>query len=308
MKFISILIIPLFFLFSCTEDQSLDPELNKSLTLISPNGGEVFYSYDNSMQIKWTHSNVDKINILYSIDYLGIWTLNHDSINASYEFGEFSVPNIIADSIRLRIVATEDNSIFDDSDGFFSIKEDVLNYFPLNIGDVKIFKRKQQEDHLDFEPIDFIVKQTVVAEEFLDNQKYFHISEDIIDLKTSAKSNRNIYFRVDTISKIVYWHSLNPDGIFIHLGLLHNEVFEIGAEHYTTLKEQNSIQLFHENFERKSFFRGDIYGYSGHRIELLDGIGVYVYSYSADYGFSVGDTLTGAVVNGKVYGDTTWVH
>lgn len=320
MKFVLILILPLIILSSCTNEKSVDPETVKAddpyilskVKILTPKAGDTLIGWDIDT-ISWSYKEiVETIDLHYSIDEGNSW--KQIVSNAEIPSGKFSwlVPNINTQGCKIMLTVNAGlNTRVIESEGTFSIQQrqaeaDVLNYFPLSIGDMKIFKRMQKKD-FQLEPEELSVKQSVVGEEVFDTQNFFHFKEDIINRETSEESIRNIYFRVDTSTNIVYQHSLYPEGIYVHLGLLPNEVFEIGTEHYTTLKEQNSFQIFNESFERKVFFRGDIYGYSGHSIELLDGIGVFAYSYSADYGFSVRDTLMGAVLNGIVYGDTTWV-
>jgi len=112
--------------FSCSEKTNIEPDENSNITILSPNGGEVFSSNDSNFQVIWSQKSIEKIDILYSIDYLNNWTVIVESIDANLKEYLCKIPSIIADSVRLRIRDTKNINVFDDSDGFFLLKKMTL--------------------------------------------------------------------------------------------------------------------------------------------------------------------------------------
>jgi len=112
----------------------------KSLSLVSPNGGEV-YIVDSTYNIAWTDSCVGNVSLEYSINGGADW----DTIVSTTPSGEsysWLVPDIFTASAicLVRICDADDGISCDTSDTFFFI----LNYVPgdasdddvVNIGDV----------------------------------------------------------------------------------------------------------------------------------------------------------------------------
>jgi len=404
-----------FVLLTYCVDEVVEPETKSPLTLVSPNGGEIYYLKSLHIPVEWTQTNIENIDILYSIDYLENWEYLVSKIDAGVGSRQCEIPNIIADSIRIRIKDSNNEQIYDDSDGFFSIKENddpysigkakiltpcagevltgmekyvitwsngdrmsnislhyslddgmnwnevivdakissgkyewivpnqsskmvrikltafavpypitivseglfsikavdrdknTLAYFPLNIGDIKIFSR-EISDPFEVEKKLFKTEQVIIKDTLIDSEKYFVVESETINLNTSEKTKGFGFVRVDSLSKNVYQYYSNSDSeqLILNLELIPNEIYEIDSEHYVVLLNQERIITFGMEINSKTFQRKDIYGYTGHTFQLLENIGIYVDSYSAE-GYSRKDNMIGAVIDGVVYGDTTRV-
>jgi len=153
----------------------------------------------------------------------------------------------------------------------------------------------------------YIVKQVVQKDTVMNNNKYFSIESESINIQTNTISKGVNFSRVDAASKNVYQYFSNTERVILNLGLLPNEVYEIDSEDYVTLTQQDTILIFDRFIGEKIFSRRDIYGYTSHDFQLLESIGVYIDFYSAE-GNYIKDILKGAVIDGVVYGDTTTVQ
>jgi len=97
--------------------------LTPSITVLAPNGGEKFYS-GNDTTITWTSSNLTgTVAIHYSKDNFvsDVHAITTDTPND----GSFLWQGIPADystTVRVRVMSTYDNAIFDKSNGNFEIK------------------------------------------------------------------------------------------------------------------------------------------------------------------------------------------
>ena len=103
----------------------------------------------------------------------------------------------------------------------------------------------------------------------------------------------------------MFYEYLNAEKLILNLELLPNEIYEIDSEYYVTLTQQDTVLIFDRFIGRKVFSRRDIYGYTSHDFQLLENIGNYLDFYSAEGNYTK-DILKGAVIDGIVYGDTTF--
>lgn len=117
------LLKPVAALYSCASDH-LD-EFNdhlpeKSLQLLSPNGGEVFTDVE-SITIHWKAQNIHNINICISFDNGLIW--NTAATNISANISNYSLPlsGINSGRCRVKIQNTSDTFIEDTSEAPFTI-------------------------------------------------------------------------------------------------------------------------------------------------------------------------------------------
>ena len=109
-------------LYGCDIEKPKKPE-KKSITIISPNGGEVWEA-GNTYEIKWVSSKeVDKVDI-----YLYKSGSQYGSALAwaiSSPLGKYSYPLTTSpptgDEWQIRIVDSDNSSVFDESDNYFSI-------------------------------------------------------------------------------------------------------------------------------------------------------------------------------------------
>ena len=91
----------------------------KLATIVSPNGGES-YAVSSTQNLIWNVNQIgDQILLQYSIDYGGSWI----DIATVGNTGSYSwiIPSTLSNTCLVKITSVEDPSIFDTSDGVFSI-------------------------------------------------------------------------------------------------------------------------------------------------------------------------------------------
>jgi len=93
--------------------------VNKSLNLISPNGGENFL-INSSQNILWTSNLVNKIVIEFSSNAGNTWNII-DTTDADSGFYSWTIPNTPTSSALIRIYDLEDSLLSDTSSDTFSI-------------------------------------------------------------------------------------------------------------------------------------------------------------------------------------------
>lgn len=94
--------------------------LNTSLNLTSPNGGESLIAGDTA-SINWKYTSIPNIKVEFSSNNGTDWSTISSSYSASSCSISWLVPNITTSSAKIRIVAVSDNSITDESDATFKI-------------------------------------------------------------------------------------------------------------------------------------------------------------------------------------------
>jgi photosystem II stability/assembly factor-like uncharacterized protein len=90
------------------------------INLTSPNGGEVIKS-GTDFPITWTSSFIQSIDIAYSIDNGNRWQTIADNVSASSGTFNWSVPEIITGSLKVRIRNSNDSLNLDISDNNASV-------------------------------------------------------------------------------------------------------------------------------------------------------------------------------------------
>jgi len=90
------------------------------IDLISPNGGEILTA-GSTYFIEWTSQNVIDIKIEYSTDNGNNWIAIVDSFSSTGIY-EWIIPNTLTTEGRVRISDATDPSVFDISDGSFTIQ------------------------------------------------------------------------------------------------------------------------------------------------------------------------------------------
>ena len=101
---------------------SAQDHATKSITVISPNGGEQVYPIDESFFIEWEVVNVDYVTLYLSSDNGSNWSVIIDSLDGSDNlFIWYDLPTINSDSCLVKVADREYPNIFDISDNNFSI-------------------------------------------------------------------------------------------------------------------------------------------------------------------------------------------
>jgi hypothetical protein len=98
-----------------------DSFIISSLTVVSPNGGEVFNA-GSTQQISWTSNNVSFVKLEYSIDNGLSWTTIVNSFAAGTGSYTWSIPNAPTNEGLIRISDASYPNVRDLSDNVFSIR------------------------------------------------------------------------------------------------------------------------------------------------------------------------------------------
>ncbi|MBE0645856.1 MAG: T9SS type A sorting domain-containing protein [Bacteroidetes bacterium] len=94
--------------------------LRPEVTLTVPNGGEE-WQVATTHDVHWTSIAVDRINLAYSTNNGRTWRPIESAVNARLGGYSWRVPITASDSCLLRIVSSDDVSVFDRSDAGFRI-------------------------------------------------------------------------------------------------------------------------------------------------------------------------------------------
>jgi len=248
---------------------------------------DLHYSLDNG--VNWSEIIVDKIIPSGNYDWL--------------------VPNKNAEKAKIRLTAHAANISREiESDGSFRIlgrqrDSNALAYFPMKVGDIRIYNREIYMMNGSEERFE-IVKKTVIKDTVINNKLYFKVYA-----QSTKNGNGDTFIRVDSLSKNVYmfYKNLNAEKLILNLELLPNEIYEIDSEFSVTLAAQDTILVFDRYINSKVFSRRDIYGYTRHDFQLVENIGTYMDLYATEGDYTK-DILKGAVIDGVVYGDTTFTN
>lgn len=127
-SFLLLVITVILVISNCSKDENPIIPGNPELTLIYPVGGESIIA-DTTVIVKWLSTNVDFISIYLSTNSGIDWTEIINSVSAESGEWNWTTPNLISDSCKIKIVSKSDLSINDESDSSFSIVID----FNLNL-------------------------------------------------------------------------------------------------------------------------------------------------------------------------------
>ena len=95
----------------------------EAVRLLRPNGGETFHA-DSSELIQWQKfypPRCDSLSLFYSIDNGSNYTMITHGISGNDTSYLWTVPNIISDSCKIKIIAYGPGWQYDESDGVFTI-------------------------------------------------------------------------------------------------------------------------------------------------------------------------------------------
>ena len=112
---------------SLINDESFAPfsivsQLQKSILVNSPNGGETWYIGSNQ-QIKWTSTGVSAIKIDYSTNGGSSWSIIANNINATIGSYNWVIPNTASLSCKVRLTDVNSPSVYDISNSNFVIAQ-----------------------------------------------------------------------------------------------------------------------------------------------------------------------------------------
>lgn len=184
----------------------------------------------------------------------------------------------------------------------------ILAYFPLNIGDIKYYNRIENKGWIEISYSQFV--NICISDTTLENGLTYYKNEIQFFYSDSTQNMVGIsYYKIDTSTQIIYEYirHKNKEEVFLPLNLKVGESFSLSDEENIILSNFDTISVFNKQMGRKVFERRDIYGYTYHRYELLENIGLYNHLYRGDIIGSMEDSLRGATIFGTVIGDTTFI-
>ncbi|MCX8057607.1 MAG: FG-GAP-like repeat-containing protein [Ignavibacteria bacterium] len=145
-----------------------------SISVVSPNGGEVWYVNQNKF-IKWTSSGVNNIKIELSTNDGSSWNLIASNFSASNGEYLWTVSGSPSTQCRIKITSIENPNVFDISDGVFTIKNQLCVSFNVNqnwnIVAVPVFRTNMTKNEL---------FPTSVSNAYGFNQMYGYYSADTL--------------------------------------------------------------------------------------------------------------------------------
>lgn len=97
------------------------------LDLLSPNGGEQFFSGINTT-ITWNAQAVGVVTLEYSVNNGASWQLIESGIQASAGSYVWSVPNLLSSNTKVRIRDESNANLIDQSASFFSINQPSISF------------------------------------------------------------------------------------------------------------------------------------------------------------------------------------
>lgn len=99
---------------------SMDQNIPPTLTLTSPNGGEVWYS-GSAQTILWNSTNISSVALDYSTDNGSSWNNISPATQASLGSFSWAVPNVSGNQMLVRIIDIASGVLMDTSDAVFEI-------------------------------------------------------------------------------------------------------------------------------------------------------------------------------------------
>lgn len=125
--------------------------ITRTLQLTSPNGGEIWYR-GQTRQIRWTSTNVNNVKIELSTNNGSSWIIIKSSIPAAAGLYEWQVGDFPSEQCRIKISSVEEPSLFDISDGTFSIRSQLCVNFSVqenwNLVSVPVLKSNMSRTEL----------------------------------------------------------------------------------------------------------------------------------------------------------------
>jgi len=101
----------------------LEPNLNdKELSILSPDGGEVYIA-DSDSVITWASMNISDLKIEYTTDNGENWIEITSSTSASAGTYSWSVPDLTSYQCKVRLTDVTDVNVYDKSDDVFAIAD-----------------------------------------------------------------------------------------------------------------------------------------------------------------------------------------
>jgi hypothetical protein len=286
-------------------DTNFSVVIDASLNLLTPNGGEVWESL-TEYPITWKSENVDNIVIDYTSDNGNNWQIV-DTVSTLLNEYTWKTHYQPSENYKVRIRSFEHSFIEDESENSFAIVvspriTESMDYYPLEVGNkwfyFTIVKNSFNET----------IDTTYSIVEVIDTLKIDGLKK--YKLKEVNGLGDSIYYDhyVDELTGIVHRsnHRLEASDIFV----------DLSAAPGDTIYYQNSwifVELLLVLFEvernvldqptsEKGFDL--VYFYEGWRAYFAKYLGINYYKHSTDF-FTIEKFLTGCIIDGVVYGDTT---
>lgn len=113
---------------AATNSKCVLPKSEKFVSLLSPLGG-MDYKSNRQINVRWTHSNLDMVNIFLSSDNGVNWIKqNSEPIRADDSIFKFVLPNVVTTTALVRIEDSNEPTIYDESLLNFTINVQSINF------------------------------------------------------------------------------------------------------------------------------------------------------------------------------------
>lgn len=197
--------------------------LYKGIKIIAPNENVNFLLSNKTYKIKWLKNDtIRNVNLSYSIDNGKTWQTIANNISDSTYL--WLVPDIVTDSLFIRVSKSTNNLIFDQTNRLSIVKKDedfgLMLYYPLN-------GNSDNEISNNYHGISYNLTDTIDISGFIKSSKYFDSDEDSL-----VVSSNNL--RTGNEGTILMWIKANNYNI--------NESFMIVAN-----RKGTNIQMFYLN-------------------------------------------------------------
>ena len=283
---------------------------------VSNNKGEAF---------SWTRTYESDTQFFITIDstqsgvvYLADGRKMYKSVNNGYSFSEYkSLPSILVGIYKKPnseiIYAASKSLIFKitpDSTAIIKslpFSDEVFEWFPLAIGNKWVYNQYWYEDWGGGPPVVTFAgtkNMEVTKDTLIENKKYFVVENEYISFEVFKP---RMFLRVDSLTGFIYqyWQELNEEYLF------HNLNAEVGdtilypplpSSPYYYLMAEQPVNYLNENTIERIYWENLPCGCSH---SLIKGFGLASTHFN-EFGGS-DNILKGCVINGVLYGDTTFI-
>lgn len=181
-----------------------------SIAIIYPNGGERV-AKASKMEIKWRSSEIDYINLNYSLDSGISWQIADSNIVANLGNYTWTLPNSVSEKMMIKLTYTSDTSVFAYSSGLFSTleKEIHLQLDKTNWSSNKLNQIKWTTFGIDSLKISYKEKDSTNWNTI---NKSISTNAEVINWLTPIINSDSIILKIIDLSDSVVYHK---DSLFI---------------------------------------------------------------------------------------------
>jgi len=277
----------------------INSPIEQVLELISPNGGEIFYIGD-TLKIEWNSKNIESVNLLLSRDNGISWENLKENIDSTVKAYDFIIHEPVSEQALVKIVSNTDPSLYDISEMTFSIVtlvEPVLEYFPLEIGNIYVYS-VEQSTYPNWQPENFKERVTIIGKTAFNGLEYYDFKTE-----TSNMNSSHSYYRIDETTQTIYkYNDYAPNTDYSIAQLSLSDGSHSLPNMKTVVVSTSEQTIFGTSDSVKNF---DFYEPFNHwKYDFAKGFGFFN-KWESNESWESNRELSGCVINNEVYGDTT---